>query len=168
MSQRTWTILATLATAMILAAASGCTRCDVDRHARAQGLDGGAPATRPGPMTTATCYVRAQRQTTLLDTQITELCFGAPTPAGPVECFLAARSNLMLTDPQKIALCHCALSSEPVDCYVYMRTNTMLVTSQIESVCSPTISQGLLSNCQVIGGYAAGGYGAGGYGVGGY
>ncbi len=128
---------------------SGCTSCNVDHTARAQGLDAGV---RPGPDTTATCFVQGQRSTALLQTQVNELCVGAPTPTGPVDCYVAATSHLILTDPQKIGLCHCARSTEPVDCYLRLQRESMLITSQIETICSPTINLGLLPNCRPIGG----------------
>lgn len=140
-------MLSVLAIASVVLA-SGCSSCNVDRRARAQGPDAGV---HPGPLTTATCYLEAERNTPLLQTQINELCIGAPNE-GPVECFLAATRSLAITDPQKIALCHCATSVEPVVCYLRLQREARLLTSQIETMCSPTVSQGLLANCRPVGG----------------
>ncbi len=150
MRTRTWAVWTVLVTAALVTLASGCSSCNRGDRARAQGvLDAGV---HPGPMTTATCYLEAQRTTPLLQSQINELCQGAPN-TGPVECYVAARRSLMLTDPQKIALCHCAPSLEPVACWLRLQSETMLLDTQIETMCSPTITQGLLPNCRPIGGY---------------
>lgn len=131
---------------------AGCTGCDADRHAEAQALDGGVVSYVPSYAGPATCFIQARRQTRLLDTQMFQLCQGAPTP-GPVACFVAARRDLMFTDPQRIALCRCAISTEPVACVEMLERETWLTDAEMLQLCAPTLSGALLSNCRPVGGW---------------
>lgn len=148
MTARLWfsMSMAAIAAACLL---GGCEGCAAERHARAQGLDGGVVMVIPTPSVSgpARCFVAARRQTNLLDDQIFALCEGAPTASGPVECFVQARRRLMFTDAQRVVLCRCAWSAEPVDCVEMLEEETFLLDREIEALCSPTLSQGLLSNC---------------------
>lgn len=140
-----------LAAALAITLAGGCDGCAADRNVEAQGLDGGTVAI-PSPSGPALCFVTAQEQTGLLDTQIFALCQGAPSP-GPVQCFLASQGTLMMTDPQRITLCRCARSPEPVACVEMLEGETFLTDAQIIELCAPTLSGGLLANCRPSGGW---------------
>lgn len=140
-----------LAVVLAMTIASGCDGCAADRNVEAQGLDGGT-VPLPSPSGPALCFVMAQEQTRLVDTQIFTLCQGAPSP-GPVQCFLATEGTLMMTDPQRITLCRCARSPEPVACVEMLEGETFLTDVQIIELCAPTLSGGLLANCRPSGGW---------------
>lgn len=131
----------------------GCEGCGRARHARAQATDGGVAQSQPGPSYVANCYVLAGRNTRLTDLQIEALCLGAPTPTGPVDCYLAARSSLSIADDQRIELCRCSGSAEPVACYRRLRTEAALTDVQIAGLCAPAQTLGLLPNCRPVGGF---------------
>lgn len=150
MTQRPGSMCIVLVVALIASALTGCNGCGADRHAEAQGLDGGVVAV-PSPIAPATCFVIAQERTRLFDDQIFTLCQGAPS-TGPVDCFQAAQRELLFTDPQRIALCRCAPSSAPVACVDMLQRETFLTDAEIMELCSPTLSGGLLSNCRPVGG----------------
>lgn len=139
---------------------SGCQGCAAGQTAAAQAGDGGVPIVvvpvpipqepAPEPGAPATCWMRASSATTLVDTQITQLCVGAWSSA-PVDCYLAARNRLRLTDEQQIALCRCADSDAPVDCHDRMTRDTQLTDIEIMQLCAPVTSLGLLANCRPLG-----------------
>ncbi len=130
----------------------GCEACGSNRHARAQALDGGVrvqptyPTYQPNTSAPAVCYVAASQQTMLADPQIFSLCEGAPTPQGPVECYVASQ-RLGITDAQRVLLCRCAASAEPAECFRMLNTETFLTDDQIEQLCSPTLVRGLSASC---------------------
>jgi hypothetical protein len=112
--------------------------------------DDGRSATQPASV--AGCYLRAEDQLQLTDVQAQQLCLGATSEEGPVDCYVAARS-LAITDPQRVLLCRCAESTEPADCWSRLTRDSQLIDAQIEAVCSPTVSMGLLVNCMPAAAY---------------
>ena len=128
----------------LVAAAS--TACDPAREAGAQEL---AQARDRSP--TAGCFLYAQDATTLLQADAFDLCRGAPTATGPVQCYLAANDRLTLTTQQDVRLCQCASNTEPVDCWDQVSDETTIPDAQIEELCAPRAAYGLLSNCRPVG-----------------
>ncbi len=111
------------------------------------------PPSPAPPYAAADCYLQARERTSLLQEQIEALCVGAPSPTGPIDCFLAARRQLRIPDDDAILLCRCAPNTGPYECFERMRRRTDLTDAQIEHLCSPTLSQGLLANCRPVGGW---------------
>ncbi len=121
--------------------------CVDDRPARAQGPD----ARRRTPLTGVTCFGLAQRRTALTPFQQQALCLGAPTPSGPVDCFVEATNRLLITEEQGVALCRCSASTEPVECWNVARRETRLTDGELAHLCSPSLALGLLANCRRAG-----------------
>jgi hypothetical protein len=128
---------------------SACSACVADDHAQAQ--SGGAP--RPTPITGVNCFSLAERRTRLTTIQQEQLCLGAPTARGPVDCYLRASRELMLTDDEAIVLCRCSESAEPVTCWDRLRRQSNITNNQITALCAPTIALGLIGNCRPVGYY---------------
>lgn len=96
---------------------------------------------------TLACLQRAAHETDLLAGQITRLCWATPSPDAPVDCYLAARGSLHLTDPQSVLLCRCADSIAPATCVDSLHHATLLTDPEMISLCSPTIVLRLRADC---------------------
>lgn len=131
----------------LFTAAVGVTACknSPGREAHAQELaaETGSP--------TASCFLRAEDETTLLDAEAQSLCRGAPTPTGPLQCFLAAEERLHLLNQQAVQLCQCASSTEPVACWEQVDRAGSITDEQTEALCAPRVAFGLLPNCRPVG-----------------
>ncbi|MBF0503180.1 MAG: hypothetical protein HQM09_23840 [Candidatus Riflebacteria bacterium] len=60
-----------------------------------------------------------------------DLCYGAPTPNGPIDCFLAGvldeKTMYYITKPHLVSLCWHAKDDSPVACFNLLRNNTDIV-----------------------------------------
>ena len=91
------------------------------------------------PGSYATCVERAEDATTLSSSQTLSLCNGATSDA-PLDCFLAAQTELPLSDQQSMDLCRFARSMGPVDCFADGDRRTTLSDQQLLAMCSPAPS----------------------------
>ena len=108
---------------------------------------GSALAEEPGQGALA-CYQRAEDEVSLTTEQALRLCQGATSPA-PAECYAEARApTTFLSSEQAIALCRCSRSTEPVSCFDRADDETFLADEYILRLCSPSLSQRLLEDCQ--------------------
>lgn len=122
----------------------GCVPVD---SAQAQGPDAGSPR----PIVGVDCVGLAIRHTGLTPVQTQQLCLGAPTSGGPIDCYLQAVRQLQITDDQAVLLCRCSPSREPVACWEHGRTQGRMLDDQLMLMCSPTLAMGLLPNCRTVG-----------------
>lgn len=108
-----------------------------------------APSTAAQPRidTSLQCVEDANQRTALIDAQLDTLCLGTPTPTGPVDCFVEARS-LVLTDDQGISLCRCSPNNEPVACYRQVSATSLITQDEIIALCSPSLVRGLGPACR--------------------
>lgn len=97
--------------------------------------------------TSLQCIEEAGNRTMLLTSQHDRLCIGAPTPTGPVDCFIEAQ-GMFLTDEQAITLCRCSPDPAPIACYRQVRSSTMLTQDEILALCAPTLVRGLGPSCR--------------------
>jgi len=93
------------------------------------------------------CVEAAGHRTLLIDSQLDRLCVGAPTPAGPLDCFVEARA-LLLMDEQAITLCRCSPDAQPVACYREVRDRSLTTQDEIVALCSPSLIRGLGPSCR--------------------
>ena len=121
---------------LLLQGCSGCTA----PPARAQGPDGGTVievrvrvdpvpvpvpvVPEPDPEGPASCWIRAQSRSTLVDTQIAALCTGAWN-AGPVDCYRASRTPLLLWSSL---------------CFVGLALNNALLFLDLTGILEPDLS----------------------------
>lgn len=104
-------------------------------------------AAQPAIERSLQCIEDAGSRTLLLAAQLDRLCIAAPTPRGPVDCFVQAQ-GMFLTDEQGITLCRCSPDDAPIDCYRQVRETSSMLQEDIIALCSPSLVRGLGPSCR--------------------
>ena len=93
------------------------------------------------------CIEDADDRTLLTEADTQRLCDYTPSPAGPVDCYVAGDDQTTLSNVQLIELCRCALDASPVACFVRAEDETDLFQDKIIAMCAPVTTRKLSADC---------------------